>query len=329
MNSNGNKNAKHSVPRPDGRPAERNSWMTPLESRFLKAEHNLNPSRRHLLQDILNNPEDTYFLSSRELARRYEVDTATIVRTVQVLGYGRYADFIADLRSHFVLRMNAYTVLKAAARETRSIADHIAHSLEMEAHNLNALRSELKTNQVLDAARRINRARRTLVVGIDLAYTLSHLLSYGLVSLGFNAEAAIGSTGNLLQKIRLLESRDLLIAISFGRCLKDTVESAIRAHKRGVPTFGITDSDRSPVARYCDSYWIASIANPSFNASYVAPVAAIDALLVACAHIQAKRSLGLLKEKEKEIKFGTRWYPSVAEEFSNTRKLEARHVNAK
>ena len=301
--------------------------MTPLESRFVKAEHNLSSSRRRLIRSILDNSDDTYFLSSRELAQRYEVDAATIVRTIQVMGYKRYADFIADLRSHFVLRMNVYTVMKAAAREKRSIADHIEHSLEMEAHNLSALRSELKASQVIDVARRINRARRILVVGIDFAATLSHLLAYGLVSLGFNAEAPTGSTGNLLQKVRLLDSRDLLIAISFGRCLKDTVESVVRARKRDVHTFGITDSDRSPIARFCDSYFIASIGNPSFNASYVAPVAAINALLVACAHIQPKRSLVVLKEKENELKFGTRWYPSAEEEFTATKKKEASHAN--
>lgn len=326
MSFNRSKNgAQHQIK--NGEPAERAPWMTPLESRFAEAEHNLSSSRRRLIRNILNDSDDTYFLSSRELAQRYEVDAATIVRTIQVMGYERYADFIADLRSHFVLRMNVYTVMKAAAREKRSIADHIEHSLEMEAHNLNALRSELTAKQVIEVARHVTRSRRILVVGIDFAAVLSGLLSYGLVSLGFNAEAPIGSTGNLLQKVRLLEPRDFLIAISFGRCLKDTVESAVRAHKRGVQTFGITDSDRSPIARFCDSHWIASIANPSFNASYVAPVAAINALLVACAHIQQKRSLVWLKEKENELKVGTRWYPSVGDEFAESKKTEASHVN--
>jgi len=281
---------------------------TNIEERLAKAAPNLNPSRRKLLTEILDNSEDTYFLSSRELAKRYDVDAATIVRTIQVLGYERYADFLADLRAHFVLRISPYTVMKAAARQKRTISDYVEHSLEMEGHNLDKLRSALTAQEVIKAARSISRARRILVVGIDLAAALSHLLSYSLASLGFDSEAPTGSAGNLHQKVRLLGPRDLLIAISFGRCLKETVEAVIRAHKGGVPTFGITDSDRSPIARFCDSHWIASIANPSFNASYVAPVAAINALLVACAHLQQDRSLAWMKEKEKELKSGNRWY---------------------
>lgn len=291
---------------------------TTIEERFAKASSSLNLSRRKLLTEILDNSEETYFLSSRELAKRYDVDAATIVRTIQALGYERYAEFLADLRAHFVLRISPYTVMKAAAQQRRTITDYIEHSLEMETNNLDKLRSTLTAREVIDTARTISRARRILVVGIDLAAALSHLLSYSLASLGFDSEAPTGSAGNLHQKVRLLSSKDLLIAISFGRCLKETVDAVIRAGKGGVPTFGITDSDKSPIAHFCDSHWIASIANPSFNASYVAPVAAITALLVACAHLQQERSLAWMREKEKELKSGNRWYTPEGPEKDTT-----------
>src|ERR1700730_6184151 len=92
---------------------------TPLEARFVKAEPHLNESRKKVLRAILENSDDTFFLSSRELARRYEVDAATIVRTIQALGYQRFAEFAADLRSHFVTRITHYTILKAAWKEKR------------------------------------------------------------------------------------------------------------------------------------------------------------------------------------------------------------------
>ncbi len=119
----------------------RKPWMTTLESRLTKAEGSLNSSRTRLLRSIVENAEDNYFLSSRALAKRYEVDKATIVRTIQALGYERYADFAADLRAHFVSRLTPYTLMKSAAREKRSVADHVEHSVEMDMHNLNALQS--------------------------------------------------------------------------------------------------------------------------------------------------------------------------------------------
>lgn len=293
----------------DGAGVPGKSWRTPLEERLSRAEPALSSKRRRLLRTILSHAEDTYFLTSRKLAERYGVDAATIVRTIQALGYEKYGDFASDLRAHFILNITPYTVMRAAAREHRPIPAHVEHSLEMDMRNLGALCSQLDARATLTLARKLERSRRTLVIGVDLAATLSYLLAYLLVTLGFDAEAPVGSTGNVQQKVNLLGPEDFLIAISFGRCLRETVNAVIRARALGVPTFGITDSERTPIARHCDSFWIAPIGNPTFNGSYVAPVAAINALAVACAHIRPQRTLALLKQKQDELETSTRWFP--------------------
>jgi DNA-binding MurR/RpiR family transcriptional regulator len=294
--------------------------MTALEQRLAQAQDQLNSSRRQLLQAILDHADDNHFLSSRSLAKRYQVDKATIVRSIQALGYKRYAEFAADLRAHFISRITPYTLMKSAAREKRSVAGHVAHSLEMDLHNLQALRSTLDANDVIQMAKRLDRARRILVVGVDFAAGLSYLMAYALVSLGYNAEAPVGSTGNLHQKISLLGSKDLLIAISFGRCLQATIDAVLHARQNEVPTFGITDSEKTPIARFCDFFWVASIANPSFHGSYVAPFAAMDALFVACAHLQPKRSLALLRRKDQDSR--SRWYSPDSSGTSNRRNAK-------
>ena len=285
---------------------ERKTWTTALESRFAQVEEVLGSRRRDLVRQILDHPEDTYFLTSRALAKFYSVDTATIVRTIQALGYERYADFAADLRAHFLSRITPYTLMKSAARDKRSIADHVEHSLELDAHSLQALRASMSPDEIIKMARIVDRARRVLGVGVDFAAALAHMLAYALVSIGMDAETPVGSTGNLHQKVLVLGPKDLLIALSFGRCLQDTVDSVICASDNGVPTFGITDSDQSPIARFCDHSWNTSVASPAFHESYVAPVAAINALLVACAQLRPERSLANLQRKEQ--KFRNRWY---------------------
>ena len=108
----------------DGQDGERAQVSpTSLEVRF--AQSQLSRSRRQLIRAILDSHEEAFFLSSREMARRYNVDAATLVRTIQALGYERFADFAADLRHHFVKQITPYAVLKAATRENRSVADHM------------------------------------------------------------------------------------------------------------------------------------------------------------------------------------------------------------
>src|SRR5262245_15940306 len=101
------------------------SSPTQLEIRFADAQSKLAPRRRQMIRTILDHPEEIYFLSSRELGKRFNMDAATIVRSIQVLGYDRYADFAADLRRHFVARITPYTTMQAATREKQSVADRL------------------------------------------------------------------------------------------------------------------------------------------------------------------------------------------------------------
>ena len=288
--------------------ANGNSTSSPVEDRFARARTRLNPRRQRLLRSILDSAEETCFLSSRELAKRYNVDATTILRTTQVLGYKSFADFSTDLRQHFVTRITPYAALKAATREKRSVTDHIDHALDKALENLKKLDSDLDRQRLIELAKLIKRSRRVLVVGLDFATSLAYYFAYGLSSLGFDADAPVGSTGNLQHKLKGLTSKDLLIAISFGQCLRDTVESVLRAKRQGVPTFGITDSDMSPIARYADAHLVALVASPSFLNSYVAPMAAITAIHVACAHVDPKGSLTRLRASDREYASGARWY---------------------
>lgn len=303
LKSSNTRKKAHNSDKTDG-----NSPPTPVEDRFAHARPRLNPRRQRLVRAILDSADETCFLSSREMAKRYNVDATTILRTTQVLGYKRFADFAADLRQHFVARITPYAALKAATREKRSVADHIDHALDKALDNLNILKSDLDRQRLIELAKLIKRSRRVLVVGLDFAASLAYYLAYGLSALGFDAGAPVGSTGNLQYKVEVLTSKDLLVAISFGQCLRDTVESVLRAKKQGVPTFGITDSDTTPIARYCDAHLVALVASPSFLNSYVAPMAAINAIHVACAHIDPRRSLTRLRPTDKEYASGPRWY---------------------
>jgi DNA-binding MurR/RpiR family transcriptional regulator len=301
-------NARSSVPLSTSNESVRSVGRTPLEIRYAKSQAKLSRSRKKLLGMILENPGDTFFLSSRELAKRYGVDAATIVRTIQALGYGKFAEFVVDLRSHFIMRITPYTALKAASQERRSPADRIRHGVEMDLRNLQSLRTGLDPERIIALSKLVKRARRIMVVGIDLAASLSWHLAYGLVHLGFPAEAPVGGTGNVQRRVRTLSSKDLVIAISFGQCLRETVEAALRAKKQGVPTFGITDSERTPIARVCDNFCLASVASPSFGSSYVGPMSVVGAILIACAHTQTSRTLALLRRSAEEDRADHRWY---------------------
>jgi len=104
-----------------------------------------------------------------------------------------------------------------------------------------------------------------------------------------------------------------VIAISFRRGLRMTVEGLKRARANGAHCVGIADSLLSPVVRFANTSFIASVETPSFAVSYVAPMALFDALLAACANVERGRTLAYLREVDQEQRSGSRWYPDDLE----------------
>ena len=278
-----------------------------LMQRLREAHRTLSGGRRRLMDGILENLDETVFLSSRELAARFKTDPATVVRTAQALGYPQFADFARELREHFLTRVNPYRVLAAEAFDEQGPDYHVRRSLHRDLQNLQQLQGALDPAAVTAIGHRLRRCRQILVVAGDIEHNFARFLAYALSAIGMTAMAPEGE-GLTLQRQRALGADDGVIAITFRRCLRVPVEALREARARGAFALAITDAETTPAARHADRVLLAPIEGESYASSYVAPMAAINALLVACSHADAKRSLEFLKPTEAEYGVGLRWY---------------------
>jgi DNA-binding MurR/RpiR family transcriptional regulator len=130
-----------------------------------------------------------------------------------------------------------------------------------------------------------------------------NFLEYNLTILGLTTLTGV-TAGQVAHTVRTVGKEDLVIAISFRRGLRQTVEGLQQARAKGAYCVGITDTFVSPIARSAQT----SIESPSFGGSYVAPMAFLNVLVVACANHRRARTLALLKEADKEQRSAFRWY---------------------
>jgi DNA-binding MurR/RpiR family transcriptional regulator len=108
--------------------------------------------------------------------------------------------------------------------------------------------------------------------------------------------------------VRSLGKNDVVIAISFRRGLRMTVEGVEQARRQGAYCVGITDTYVSPIARFANEVYLASVDSLSFSASYAAPMALLNLLLVACAEDRHLHTLEIMKKVDEEQRRGFRWY---------------------
>ena len=246
-------------------------------------------------------------MTVNQLADQVGVDAATVVRTAQDLGFRGYGEFIESARGHFLETLTPYEIARREIQKSPGSEQAALDSVQQEIENLQRLAAEMNAKQVVGVAKRIHKAKRILVVGIDLASTLSEHLSYTLQSLGLNTTAATSGGGRLRNHLTSIGKGDLVIAITFRRGLRETVGAAQTARDAGAYVVGITDSDLSPLVNVCHEYILTSINSRSFTGSYVAPLAVINAMIVALVNCDPAQTLKALGNINKDYESGLRW----------------------
>lgn len=267
----------------------------------------LSAKRQEVIRPVIENPRDFVLLSVRSMAERLKSDPATTVRIVRAMGFPRYRDFQKFLHDLSIAHATSLDLMRSSAARNASIPSYARESLEQDARNLQALRNSLEYARIERLARKVHNAERIVLIGGDLAESLVTYFEYHFTLIGITVLTAT-TPGHTAHITRTLGRRDLVFAISFRRGLRQTVEGIQQAKQRGAYCVGITDTFVSPVVRFSDESFLASVETVSFGASYAAPMALLNAILVACANYRRSRTLALLREADKEQRLGFRWY---------------------
>jgi DNA-binding MurR/RpiR family transcriptional regulator len=272
---------------------------------FAERINRLSKKRRELIRPVQQHPRDYVLLSIRDVAHKLGTDASTVLRIARGLGFDSYRDFKAYLHE---LSIASATSLESMRNHmaNSSIVSHGHKSLEQDIRNLHALRNTLDIKRVGVLAKRIHEARRIIILGGDLAISLVHFLDYRLNLLGFPVTSAI-LPGYAANATRNCGKQDLVIAISFRRGLRQTVEGLQQAHANGAYCVGVTDTFISPIARFSDECFLMPVEAHLSN-SYAAPMSFLNVLLTVCAHYRRARTVRILKKVDQEQRHGFRWY---------------------
>jgi RpiR family carbohydrate utilization transcriptional regulator len=265
----------------------------------------LSIKRQEIIRPILEHPREYVLLSVRAMAKRLRTDPATVVRIVRGLGFASYREFQRHLHELSLAYATSLDTMRSAGDV--SMPSHVRDSLEQDLKNLQGLKNSLEARRLVALAKRFYDARRIVILAGDLAVTLAYYLEYQISLLGLPIFAAT-SAGRTLHVVRAVNKKDLVLAISFRRGLRQTIEGARQARARGAYCVGISDTYVSPLARECDEVFLASIESTSFGASYAAPVALLNTLLAAVGQYRRAQTLALAKEIAEEQRKGSRWY---------------------
>jgi DNA-binding MurR/RpiR family transcriptional regulator len=266
----------------------------------------LSVKRQELIRPVQEHPRDYVLLSIRDVAATLQSDPATILRIARSMGFHSYREFKAYLHELSIANATSLEGMKTDSPVDSGLESRGRQVLERDIHNLHALRHTLDMARMVALAGRIYEARRIIILGGDLAVSLVEFLDYKLTLLGLPVFTAM-TPGKTLHAVRGLTRKDLVLALSFRRGLRQTVEGMQEAKAHGAYCVGITDTFVSPIARFADECFLTSVEAP-FSNSYAAPISLINVLFKICAHYRRSRTFALLEQVDQEQRHGFRWY---------------------
>lgn len=232
----------------------------------------LTPSFRKLADFILQRPLDAAFMTATEMARRMEVDAATVVRFAQTLGYSGFRELIKEVQR--VVRAE----LTASYSATLEVTDDVGlfHSLlENERHNLTLTQARLteQANAVLPA---LLNARRIWVAGQGSCAHLAALCASALREVDLPAVSIAPDPLEAAVHLKGVGAEDLVIGFSLTGMDLGVADAVRFARQRGAKTLVFSGSPVAAAALAAET----TILCPGATQVHVPSFTALAAMIV-------------------------------------------------
>ncbi|MFM1272620.1 MurR/RpiR family transcriptional regulator [Yersinia enterocolitica] len=193
---------------------------------------------RKLADFLLTNPEQTRHLSSQKLAQQTGVSQSAVVKFAQKLGYKGFPALKQAL-SEIVAAPEQAVTLHNQILSTDSLKIVGEKLLAEKAAALRAtldINSEQRLTEALDMLRS---ARRVILTGLGASGLVAKDLAYKLLKIGVMAVSETDMHAQLAA-VQALDSRDLLLAISFSGERREINLAAEEAQRCGAKVLALT-----------------------------------------------------------------------------------------
>lgn len=224
----------------------------PLADRIVSCFDSLSDQLQHAARYLLEHPHEVALMSMREQARQANVQPATMTRLAKQLGYDGYddirqiyADAMRSAGTGFASRVGAQ------AESQKKKGDHVlaADMLKELGAQIAVLSSPAALDLMIEAARRIGKARRIYCLGLRSSHSAAWHLHYILSLAGKHTVMLDGIGGIGVDALGSATRDDVVVAVSVLPYTRQTVEITDYARDCGVPIVAITDSLVAPIAQ--------------------------------------------------------------------------------
>jgi DNA-binding MurR/RpiR family transcriptional regulator len=263
-----------------------------LTERLQKNYPSLTKQQKKVAEFLLSQEPEAAFLSVAELARRVHTSQASVVRFARAIGFKGYPELQRELRNAIRQKISPAKVLENLMGKNFQEKTY-ARIFQMDVQNLKET-EEINSPETLDrVVKEIIRAPRIGFIGFRTSHAVAYLLYYFLSRVRKHCEF-LDTGENLTNQLINFRPGDLLVALSFPRYSRQTIEVLRYGKKIGCKIIALTDTPISPAGQIADIVLLAERKSASYFNSFTSAVTLVNCL-AAGVSLKSKRSLDTLK----------------------------------
>lgn len=267
----------------------------------------LPPASRRVALYIDANRAAVLASSAMDLAARTDTSDATVIRTVQTLGFSG----LGALKQALVASVERPSTLADDMRRTLGdVGENSSRAVELvfEAHEeaLQSLRLPAARAQIVAGVSALHPAERIAVFGIGPSAALASYVAMLLARAG-RRTLPLNMTGAMLADQMLdLRSGDALLVLAYGRVYGEVVAVFAEARRLGLPIVLVTDSLDQKLTRFATVILPARRGRAERVALHGATLVCLEALVLglAAANAEAVTTLERLNRLREAVRHG-------------------------
>ena len=219
---------------------------------------------------ILEHYDKAAFMTASRLGQTVEVSESTVVRFAAQLGYEGYPEMQRDLRELIRGKLTSIQRIQVSNDQMQGDMDSLRTAIE-----------QVDRGQFEQMVDKLLKAQHIYLLGMRSSSFLTGYLNFYFrlifknVTLVQNAVA-----GETFEQLVQVQPGDVLLAISFPRYSKMTVNAVQYAREKGADVVAITDSTLAPLYPLASAALLVRSDMISFVDSITAPLSLLNALIV-------------------------------------------------
>ncbi len=255
-------------------------------------------SRKKIAHFLMNSYERASKMNSYDIANALEVSPATVGRFAVALGYPGFPEMLRALQdAAFRIARGPMKKLQETIIQNEPLEGILHKVVQSEISGLEFEKFEQMNTSFIRIVKAMIDAGRIFLVAARSSYGVAHYAAFMLGNASKNVFCMSSCAEDRYERLEDLSERDVVIAVSYHRYYRDTIDMARYARKSGAFIAGITDSVFSPLAPFCHEILIAP--NKCPFTSYVSAMVLMDALIFAFAQARATQVKDILDRRIK------------------------------